>query len=524
VEDNAPSPDFDEFWGKTFGPTSSIFVYDKCQAQRSIICKIISAAGARAIGMTNVQQPPCSAKCCIAVVGISTEIDGDELRIIRELKAAGFRVIACGEDVESWSVKVRCLPLLAGAGQLLDKAATGFTDCLCRALKQALVTETKNQQEAQQIKSTMRTMDMLGESAAMMGVFRRVVSFSRLSDLPVLITGETGTGKEGLARALHQLDRKRCTGPFVPVNCGAIVQSLAESEFFGHRRGAFTGAERSRKGLIRSADTGVLFLDEIGELDAVLQAKLLRVLEDSRVLGVGEDSDVKVDIRVVAATSRDLEKMGRAGSFRTDLFHRLNVLSIEVPALHERTDDLLLLTEYFLEKYRTLNATVSVIGIGAEFLEALRQLELPGNVRQLENIVRQALARRETNDPLGLRDLSVELLRQLSESAPSPQTAPQIQSEFERAEIAKDVVRLLEVNEWNLSRSLEACERLAMEGAMRRAAGNQSKAARLLGITPRSVYNKMRKHRLRFSKVIIAALWPTMPMADTMDLICWTFC
>ena len=120
--------------------------------------------------------------------------------------------------------------------------------------------------------------------------FPQVVSFSALSDLPVLITGETGTGKEGLARALHQLDRKRCRGPFVPVNCGAIVPSLAESEFFGHRRGAFTGAERDRKGLIRSAEAGVLFLDEIGELDAVLQAKLLRVLEDSHVLGVGEDS------------------------------------------------------------------------------------------------------------------------------------------------------------------------------------------------------------------------------------------
>jgi transcriptional regulator with PAS, ATPase and Fis domain len=246
----------------------------------------------------------------------------------------------------------------------------------------------------------------------------------------------------------------------------------------------------------------VLFLDEIGELDGVLQAKLLRVLEDSHVLGVGEDRDVKVNIRAVAATSRDLEKMGRTGSFRTDLFHRLNVLSIEVPALRERADDLSLLTEYFLEKYRTLNATVPATGIGGEFLEALRQVELPGNVRQLENIVRQALARRETDDPLDLRDLPVELLQQLSAPAPSAQPASQVEnSEFERAEIARDVVRLLEVNEWNLSRSLEACERQAMEAAMRRVSGNQSKAAHLLGITPRSVYNKMRKHRLGSRKL-----------------------
>jgi DNA-binding NtrC family response regulator len=480
-----------------FGLVPGILVYDKCPEHRAIICKIVSQVGARPVKVINVQQPKCSAECCIAVVGMGTEIDGAELQVVRELKATGFRVIACGDGSESWSVKVRCLPLLAGAGQLLDKAATNFTACLGRALEQALAIETKAQQEAQQIKSMMCAMGMVGQSAAMMRVFRTVVSFSAISDLPVLITGETGTGKEGLARALHHLDRKRCHGPFVPVNCGAIVPSLAESEFFGHRRGAFTGADRDRKGLIRSAEAGVLFLDEIGELDGVIQAKLLRVLEDSHVLGVGEDRDVKVNIRIVAATSRDLEKMGRAGSFRTDLFHRLNVLTIKIPALRERTDDLSLLTEYFLEKYRTLNVTTSVIGIGPDFLEALRELELPGNVRQLENIVRQALARRETNDPLGLRDLPVDLLQQLSASPPSAQVGAEPEShESELTDIVKNVIRLLEDNEWNLSRSLEACERHAMEIAIRRVAGNQSKAARLLGITPRSVYNKMHKHRL----------------------------
>jgi DNA-binding NtrC family response regulator len=498
VENNAPNLNYGS---KTSDSAPGIFVYDKCPVHRAIICKIVSRAGARAIELTNVQQPTRSPKCCIAVVGMGPEIDGEELRIIRELNVTGFRIIACGEGVESWSVKVRCLPLLAGAGQLLDKAATDFTPCLRRALKQALAMETKNQQEVQQIKSMMCAMGMVGQSPAMMRVFHTVVSFSALSDLPVLITGETGTGKEGLARALHQLDRKRCSGPFVPVNCGAIVPSLAESEFFGHRRGAFTGAERDRKGLIRSAEAGVLFLDEIGELDGVLQAKLLRVLEDSHVLGVGEDRDVKVDVRVVAATSRDLEEMGRQGRFRTDLFQRLNVLSIEVPALRERPDDLAPLIRHFLEKYRTLSARIPA-GVSADFLEALRQVELPGNVRQLENIVRQALARRESDDPLDLRDLPVGLLQQLSASAPSAQPLPQVENRgFDRAEIMNYIVRLLEANGWNLSRSLEACERHAMEAAMRRVAGNQSKAARLLGITSRSVYNKMHKHRLGSSRV-----------------------
>jgi len=498
VENKAPDS---SFASRTFDSAPKIGVYDNCPAQRAIICKILSRIGARAIKVTYVHPPKYSPECCVAIVGIGTEIHDEELQIIRELKATGFRIIACGDGVESWSVKLRCLPLLAGAGQLLDKAATDFTRCLRRALEQALAMETKNQRETQGIRSMLAAIGMVGQSAAMMRVFRMVISFSALSDLPVLITGETGTGKEGLARALHKFDQKRCSGPFVPVNCGAIVPSLAESEFFGHRRGAFTGAERDRKGLIRSADAGVLFLDEIGELDGILQAKLLRVLEDSHVLGVGEDSDVEVNVRVVAATSRDLEKMGRQGCFRTDLFHRLNVLSIEVPTLRQRADDLASLIGHFLEKYRTLSAGVPA-GVSAEFLEALRQVELPGNVRQLENIVRQALARRESDNPLGLRDLPFELLQKLSASAPSTQPPSQVESdEFDRADIVNYVARLMEVNGWNLSRSLETCERHAMEAAMRRAAGNQSKAARLLGITPRSVYNKMHKHRLGSSKV-----------------------
>jgi transcriptional regulator with GAF, ATPase, and Fis domain len=262
--------------------------------------------------------------------------DVEGLRNIRELKIGGFRIITCGEGLASWSVKVRCLPLLAGAECLLDSIAPDFSDQLRKAVHQLLALESKNHGEADQIKSTMRTLGMVAESAAMMRIFRTVIWFSTLSDLPVLITGETGTGKEGLARALHRLDQKRCNGPFLAVNCAAITSSLVESELFGHRRGAFTGADRDRKGLFRAADSGVLFLDEIGELDKTLQTKLLRVLEESRVLGVGEDREVEVSVRVIAATNRDLEEMRQQGRFRADLFHRLNVLSIDVPAL--RTD------------------------------------------------------------------------------------------------------------------------------------------------------------------------------------------
>jgi DNA-binding NtrC family response regulator len=217
-------------------------------------------------------------------------------------------------------------------------------------------------------------------------------------------------------------------------------------------------------------------------------------------MGVGEDSDVKVNIRVLAATSRDLEKMGHQGCFRTDLFHRLKVLSIDVPALRERPDDLAPLITHFLEKYRSLCA-MEPTGVSAEFLEALRQVELPGNVRQLQNIVRQALAQRESDHPLGLCDLPVELLQQLSALAPSAEPTAQVESgEVGHVEVVNYVVQLLELNEWSLSRSLKTCERHVMEAAMRHVGGNQSKAARLLGITPRSVYNKMHKHRLGSSR------------------------
>jgi two-component system response regulator AtoC len=315
--------------------------------------------------------------------------------------------------------------------------------------------------------------------------------------LPVLITGETGTGKEGLARAVHRLDPKRGQGPFVAVNCGAVSAGLAESDFFGHRRGAFTGAERERKGLIRSAEGGVLFLDEIADLEVELQTKLLRVLQENRVLGVGEDREEKVSVRVVAASNRDLEQMIRQNKFRADLFYRLNVLSIQVPPLRDRPDDLGPLLEHFLHKYRSLTFA-GVFKARMDFLQALRQVELPGNVRQLENLVRQVLVHKTTSLPLSISDLPVEVLLQLAGTqkmidVPNPEEPSRVDSKT----LAICVGRLLDASGWNLPRSMEICERHALEAAMSSTQGNQSQTAKLLGITPRSVYNKLCKYNLK---------------------------
>jgi two-component system NtrC family response regulator len=216
-----------------------------------------------------------------------------------------------------------------------------------------------------------------------------------------------------MARAIHQLDPKRRTGPFVAINCGALSPGLVESELFGHSRGAFTGADRDRKGLVRAAEGGVLFLDEIGELGSDVQVKLLRVLQDRRVTMVGTERDVGVDLRIVAATNRNLELMMQRGQFREDLFYRLNMLSVHLPPLRERVSDLEPLIGNFLMKYRSA-AKSRISSIDRDFLEALALLDFPGNVRQLENIVRRALVNKVDDTPLSLSDLSPEIWRQLS--------------------------------------------------------------------------------------------------------------
>jgi DNA-binding NtrC family response regulator len=498
VENNEPDVgSLDQFGAKKPVRQPCVVLWDKQPRRRAKIRQLVNALGARPIEVLDVQRVISCSACSVAAVAAGIQPDGAGMCAIRDLKSQGFQIVAYEDGSESWGINFRCLSLLAGASQLLDSEGANFDCRIQDALAEILSVEARNHEEAQQITSVMRDMGMVGRSMAMMDVFRSVIRFSALSDLPVLIVGETGTGKEGLARALHRLDPKRKEGPFVAVNCGAIAASLAESEFFGHRRGAFTGADRERKGLIRSAEGGVLFLDEIGELDVSLQAKLLRVLQENRVLGVGEDRDVEVNIRVVAATNRDLSQLGQQSRFRADLFHRLNVLSIRVPSLRGRMDDLGPLTHYFLEKYRSLSCSAAP-EVGADFLEALRQVVLPGNVRQLENIIRQALVRRRTDTPLGLSDLPEEAWQQLSqglEAPPAPQRRNEELGDIDPQIMARYVHILLDANGWNLSRSLAHCEREAVEAAIQRAHGNQSESARLLGITSRSVYNKIRKYR-----------------------------
>ena len=487
-----------------------VILWDERRSRLPKIQNLISQCGARPFLVSDalaLEAVECSSVCNTAVVALGAHPAPEDLslKIIHTLKQKSFKIISYAEDTQSWPLSRRCRPLLAGSSWLLDSARPGFESELPKLLAQLLRAEGERRDEEERVRGLMEQLGIVGESRAIVSLFRRVVRLSALSDLSTLITGETGTGKELLANAIYRLDPKRSRGPFVVVNCGAISPWLAESELFGHRRGAFTGADRDRNGLIRTAQGGVLFMDEIGELDLALQTKLLRVLQENRVLGVGEDKEVPVNVRIIAATNRDLMEMIKQGKFRADLFHRLNTLSVHVPPLRERPEDLKPLIEHFVKKHQSARVAEPVT-TGQDFVEALAQIELPGNARQLENIVRGSLIGKSNSSPLGLSDLPPEVWQELSKqpdddpAPPSSEGGKPSEASFRTAQhdVRSYLSKLLDINGWNLSQSLEHCEKLLVESALRLAHGNQSKTARLLGITPRSVYNKVRKHRLRY--------------------------
>jgi len=228
-----------------------------------------------------------------------------------------------------------------------------------------------------------------GSSSTMQQVFRLIQRVATAA-VDVLVQGETGTGKELVARAIHDLGRRR-EQRFVPVDCGAIPENLLESEFFGYERGAFTGADRRKLGLLEHANHGTFFLDEIAELPLLLQAKLLRTLQERTLRRVGGQDEVPIDLRIVAATARDLDQMVADRQFREDLFYRINVVRIELPPLRARGDDLGLLAEYFAERF-SREMGKPVVGISAEAYQVLSRYAWPGNVRELQNVIRRGIA------------------------------------------------------------------------------------------------------------------------------------
>ncbi|MDA1164613.1 MAG: sigma-54 dependent transcriptional regulator [Planctomycetota bacterium] len=249
-------------------------------------------------------------------------------------------------------------------------------------------------------------LNVIGSSPSMQAVADTISRVAE-SGVDVLILGETGTGKELVARSVHGLGR-RADGPFVPIDCGAIPENLLESELFGYEQGAFTGADRQRRGLLETANGGTFFLDEIGDLPLVLQAKLLRVLQERKLRRVGGNMEVAVDVRIVAATSLDLDQMVKERTFREDLFYRINVVRIDLPPLRERGDDLGLLAEHFtLRCSREMERRVPAITPAAYSL--MRRYHWPGNIRELQNVIRRAIALSDS-DKISPDDLPISLV------------------------------------------------------------------------------------------------------------------
>jgi two-component system response regulator HydG len=277
----------------------------------------------------------------------------------------------------------------AGAEDYLEKPVQieELEVVLDRALRNRKV-RTELRSLRARVEDRLRPANLVGESPAMQSVFKIVaqVAPTRAS---VLITGESGTGKELIAQAIHNASPRK-QAPFVKLHCAALAETLLESELFGHERGSFTGAQGRREGRFKQADGGTLFLDEIGEIPASVQVKLLRFLQERTFERVGSNETVKVDVRVIAATNRNLADEVREGRFREDLFYRLNVVSIEMPPLRVRPSDLLLLAEHFLRKYASENGK-TITGISPDAARQLCEYTWPGNVRELENVIERAV-------------------------------------------------------------------------------------------------------------------------------------
>jgi len=273
-----------------------------------------------------------------------------------------------------------------------------------RALKYKNLTD-ENRKLREQLGSCFN-FEIIGKSRAIREVIE-VVNRVAITDANILLTGESGTGKEMIARIIHSKS-PRSQGPFIPVDCAAIPENLLESELFGYEKGAFTGAHTMRKGLLESANGGTLFLDEIGEMTLALQAKLLRTLEDRVVRRLGSNRFIPVDIRIIAATNRDLKKAVQEGTFRNDLYYRLNVIHIHIPPLRERREDIPLLVLHFLKKFSNLHKK-KVISISSEALSVLEDYPWPGNVRELQNVIERAVIMSD-GERIELKDLPNSLI------------------------------------------------------------------------------------------------------------------
>jgi len=436
------------------------------------------------------------------------EVCQDGSEALRRAHEAGFDVVVSdlnlGDDVSGLDV-LRAyraadplveVVLVSGFGSLgaaLEAVREGAFDFISKPFRNREVRETvqralRKRAHADRDPETVEfpglpEEGLIGRSAGMLRVYKQI-AYASSSDVPVLVTGETGTGKELVARAIHR-HSARSSHPFVAVNCGALAESLLESELFGHVRGSFTGAVSDKKGIFEQAHGGAIFLDEIGETTPALQVRLLRAIEEGEVRPVGASRVVKVDVRVLAATNRDLEADSRMGRFRRDLFFRLNVIEIEVPPLRERREDVGPLVSHFLRGVAPRTAGLARITKGA--IARLSERLWPGNVRQLENTIeRLALAAR--GGVIDIDDIPVE------DGTLGPGGAAD--ATIDPESLFGDLP------------SLRDLERRYLVHVLRAARGHRSRAAEILGVDRRTLYRMAERHGIDLARLYDAAPEP----------------
>lgn len=319
--------------------------------------------------------------------------------------------------------------------------------------------------------------EIIGATPKMVDIYKKVAKTARI-EAPVLVIGESGSGKELIARALHE-NSARSRAPFVVINCGALPETLLESELYGHERGSFTGATACRKGLFESASGGTVFLDEISETSLSFQVKLLRVIQEREIRRVGSNETIQVDVRLVAATNRDLRDMLRTGQFREDLFHRLNVFTIALPPLRDRKEDIPTLASYFIKLFSERNG--KTVRLASNALDAMKHYSWPGNVRELKNMLERAMT---------FNDTGVIRLEEL---------------EFGEADQNFMAPAPLSINARGVfpggEASLDAMEREHIIKILKETGGNKKRAAEILGIERRTLYNKAKRLGIDFGTI-----------------------
>lgn len=386
----------------------------------------------------------------------------DGLSLIRWLRAEGFRM--------------PCI-MISAHGEISDAVTAlkeGADDYVVKPFDpEELIIKLKSLVEAANLKNLVeggKRLDMLiGQSPEMMHI-KNVIAKAAVSNATVLITGESGTGKEVVAREIHSQSAVK-DGPFIPINIGGVPENLLESELFGYEKGAFTGASGRKNGMFELASGGTLFLDEIGDMPLSLQVKILRVLQERKITRLGGTEAIPINARIVAATNKNLEQMVKDGSFREDLFYRLNVVRIEIPPLRERAEDIPLLAAYIIRKL-SRDMSSRITGFTPEAIEALKSHEFFGNVRELENIIERAMIFTDSNT-IDLKDLDL------------------------RSSVSREMEKKVEKVGALDAKSLRELEKDAIISALHRWEGNRTKASEELGITRRTLISKIKEYDIK---------------------------